>query len=362
MLNNTSNISSTPLSDLKGYNTFSIPMNSDQSQSESSTGDSNPIGEYLKYNEEIIEPKNKKNNKYITGKRRNEETILNKKTKRSKNASSKKNKNSKIKNGNLNIIYNIFNEFKTSSLYYKFPQFKIIEKNVRNELYPSSLSLAKDVRNIFSKIFSSYLKNMDYSKYNQALILCEFFEKIFKKYDDDSLIKKSKILYDEINKLKKEIHKIEICKKKAVGNGNSKNSGISENTEKRSEITVKKYKDNILSNVKKLNAEQKKGILTIIENNLIEKNIENNIIEFDINKIPINQLKMLDKYINKCLSINNNINNNNIIFNMIEKKCENIQNKLNDEEKKDYNIFKDDDVSSFLSSDDDYEDDDDDLD
>ena len=159
-------------------------------------------------------------------------------------------------------------------------------------------------------------------------------------------------------KLKKEIHKIEISKKKAVGHVNSKNSGISENTEKRSEIAVKKYKDNILSNIKKLNSEQKKGILTIIENNLIDKNIENNIIEFDINKIPINQLKMLDKYINKCLSINNNINNNNIISNIIEKKCENNQNKLN-EEKKDYNIFKDDDVSSFLSSDDDYEDDDD---
>ena len=358
MLNNTTNISSTPLSDIKGYNTFSIPMNSDQSQSESSTGDSNPLGEFSRCNEEIG-PKNKKNNRSRTGKRKNEK-ILNKKTKRSNNSTGKKIKikKSKIKKGKFNIIYNILNEFKTSSLYKKFPQFCVIEKNVKNDLYSSSLALAKDVRNIFSKIFSSYLKSIDYSKYNQALILCEFFEKIFKKYDDDSLIKKSKILYDEINKLKKEIHKIEICKKKAVGHGNSKNSGISEITEKRSEITVKKYKDNILSNVKKLNAEQKKGILTIIENNLIEKNIENNIIEFDINKIPINQLKMLDKYINKCLSINNNINNNNIIFNMIEKKCENNQNKLNDEEKKDYNIFKDDDVSSFLSSDDDYEDDD----
>ena len=357
MLNNTTNISSTPLSDIKGYNTFSIPMNSDQSQSESSTGDSNPLGEFSRCNEEIG-PKNKKNNRSRTGKRKKEK-ILNKKTKRSNNSTGKKIKIKKSKNkkGKFNIIYNILNEFKTSSLYKKFPQFCVIEKNVKNDLYSSSLALAKDVRNIFSKIFSSYLKSIDYSKYNQALILCEFFEKIYKKYDDDSLIKKCKILYDEINKLKKEIHKIEICKKNQ--NSTAKNCKNFENCEK-NEICVKKYKDNILSNIKKLNSEQKKGLLNILQNNLIDKDIENNIIEFDINKMPINQLKSLDKYINKCICINNDVNNKNknIVFDMPEKKCENNQNKLL-EKQQDNNVIEDDVISSssFLSSDD-YEEDD----
>jgi hypothetical protein len=359
MLNNTTNISSTPLSDIKGYNTFSIPMNSDQSQSESSTGDSNPIGEFSKCNEEI-EPKNTKNNRCRTGKRKVEK-LLNKKAKRNNNSTGKKIKikKSKIKKGKFNIIYNILNEFKTSSLYKKFPQFCVIEKNVKNDLYSSSLALAKDVRNVFSKIFSSYLKNIDYSKYNQALILCEFFEKIYKKYDDDSLIKKCKILNEEINKLKKEIHKIEICKKGP--NANAKNCKNFGNCEK-NEISVQKYKDNILSNIKKLNSEQKKGLLNIVQNNLIDKDIENNIIEFDINKMPINQLKSLDKYINKCICINNDVNNQNqnknIAFDIPEKKCENNQNKLI-EEQQDNNVIEEDVISSssFLSSDD-YEEDD----
>ena len=58
-------------------------------------------------------------------------------------------------------------------------------------------------------------------------------------------------------------------------------------------------------------SEQKKGILNIISDNLINKNCGNNSVEFDISKFPLNQLKKLDIYINKCINsnhINNNIN------------------------------------------------------
>ena len=86
---------------------------------------------------------------------------------------------------------------------------------------------------------------------------------------------------------------------------------------------------------------KKKGIINIVSNNYVDKNIKNNIIEFDINKLPINQLKQLDKYINQCINFNNI--NNNIIFNE-----EKIINNLSDDEN---------DTSSFLSSDDYSEDD-----
>ena len=349
MLKGTTNSSSTPLSGYKGDNSFSIPMNLDQSQSESSTGDSNPIGESSKYKEEKEEQQkdycdrnDKKNNK----KEIKNKKILNKKTKRNKistkkcgnnsNTNIKQIKRGKIKNGKLNILFNIINEFKSSSLYNKFPQFHNIEKNVINELYPSPLILAKDVRDIFSKIFSSYLKSIDYNKYNQALTLCEYFEKVYKKYDGDSLTKQCKALLDEINRLKKEIHRLEIGKKSKneiqQKNTNSKKCG------NKNDISIQQYKDDILCNIKKLNVEQKKGIINIVSNNYVDKNIKNNIIEFDINKLPINQLKQLDKYINQCINFNNNI-----IFNE-----EKIINNLSDDEN---------DTSSFLSSDDYSEDD-----
>ena len=331
---------STPLSDLKEVKIFSNFDNCDQS--ESSTGDSNPNVDFSK-NKEVLIASDKKKAKIIKVKNVYKKDIiknikiLNKKTKRNNSKYIKKD----------NIINNIFNEFKnTSSLFKKFPQFLIIEKNIKNDLYSSSQDLARDVRDIFSNIFSSFSNKLDYSKYNQVLIYSEYFEKIYTKYDCDSITKKANHLFEEINKLKKEIHKYENDK-----NGkNGRISGKSKKNENKIEISVKKYKDNISNKINKLNVEQKKGILNIISNNLIDKNERNNIIEFNINKIPYNQLKQLDKYINECI-------NNSIIISQIEKNCENSRNNTFEERKENSLSGEEDNCSSFISEDD-YEDDD----
>ena len=338
MLNSNSN---TPLSfDIKENNINSVNCE----QSESSTGDSNPNGDCSKFLKEIIIPKGKA--KYKKGKNiykknsKNKEKLLNKKTKRTNSNYIKKD----------NIIFNIFNEFKSnSSLYKNFPKFHIIEKNIKNGIYTSSLELAKDVRNIFSSIFSSFLTNLDYSKYNQALIFCEIFEKIYEKYDCESLSKNAKNVFEKICKLKKEISKIEIEK----AGKNCKNEKKIEKIEKKKNISIEKYKEDITNNIKKLNIEQKKGILKIISNNLIDKNRENNIVEFNINKIPLNQLKQLDKYINQCIN-NNNINKD--IINQVEKSDISKHN-VTENKKENISFNEDDDYTSYVS-DEEYDDDD----
>ena len=331
-----------PLSAHKEEKIFSNIDNCDQS--ESSTGDSNPNGDFSKNKEElIITDKKKAKTKVI--KNGNKKDIsknikfLNKKTKRNNSKYIRKD----------NLINHIFNEFKnTSSLYKKFPQFNIIEKNIKNDLYSSSQDLARDVRNIFSNIFSTFSKNLDYSKYNQVLIFSEYFENIYEKYDCDSLSKKANHLFEEISKLKKEINKYEYEKNGKKGNS-GKFYGKSKKIENKNELSAKKYKDNISNKINKLNVEQKKGILNIISNNLIDKNEKNNIIEFNINKIPYNQLKQLDKYINECI-------NNSIIISQIQKNCENSRNN-SFEERKENSILEEDNYSSYFSEDD-YEDDD----
>ena len=331
--------SSTPLYDIKGDNIFSIQMNSEQS--ESSTGDSNPIGEIFRNNEDLNDDKSKKNRNKIKKsqtKSIKDQKLLNKKTKR--------NKSRYIKNSKYKIILNIFNEFKSSSsLYQKFPQFHYIEKNVKNELYSSHYELTKDIRDAFSNIFTSILKNLDYDKYNQVLTLSELFEKIYNKYDNKSIIKKCKSVCDEINKLKKEVHKAEMSKNGEKEAGPGRKVG-----ESKSEITIKRYKEDILAKIKKLNNAQKKGILNIISNNFINKYKENNIFEFNINKIPLNQLKELNKYINECININIINEAKKCQFNISKKVDENNQN----------NILEDEDLSSFLSVDE-YEDENNDL-
>ena len=301
--------------------------------SESSTGDSNQNGELSKSVEEL----DSISDKYKKGRRANKKgKNLNRKTKRSNfSFSNNKTKNKKEKN----MIENIYTEFKSISCFYqKFPQFRRIENKIKDELYLSIDDFVRDIRNTISNIFVSLLTKLNYSNYNKIVILSEYFETIYKKYDNNSVMKQAVSTFDEINKMKREINKVEPGKNHMDSNrkinwGKNKNS-------------TQIYKENVLNKINKLNIEQKKGILNIISNNLIDKN-KDNIIEFNINKIPINQLKQLNKYINKCININIIINNNNQKNDSIEISKDDVS-------------LDDDDFTSFLS--DDESEDDDDLD
>ena len=149
-------LQSSPLELNKKINSLSSPNNSEPS--ESSTGES-------QYKEDINDNKSGQNiyNKRYK-KSNNEKKLLNKKVKRlnfhSPNKKQKNNNDNKI-----NIIGNILQEFKSSfSQYNKYPQFKIIEKNFKNDFYPSPLEFALDFRKIFSNLFLSSLTPLDPGK------------------------------------------------------------------------------------------------------------------------------------------------------------------------------------------------------
>ena len=289
--------STTPLDDFRKETALSNQNNSDPS--ESSTGES-------QYKEEINDYKSVKNidNKNYN-KKDGRNKFLNRKVKRFNFLSPNKKQKNNNNNNKNNIITNIFHEFKSSfSQYNKYPQFKIIEKKIRNDFYPSPLEFALDFRKIFSNLFLSSLTPLDSEKYEKILILSQIFEEIFQKFEKNSQIKTAQKLTDDLTKIKKEINKL--TRKKNSKNGNL---GHVQNLEEKKEKSTEDILDNISSKISKLNTEQKKGILNIIDESFINKNDENNIIEFNINNIPINQLKKLDIYINNC--INNNININN---------------------------------------------------
>ena len=280
-------LQSSPLELSRKINSLSCPNNSEPS--ESSTGESQFKDETNEEKDEI-KIKNKKNLK-----KKNYNNLLKKKVKRF-NFQSPNKKHKNINENKNNIINNIFNEFKsTYSLYYKFPQFNQVEKNLKNGFYASSQELARDFRNIFSNLFSSSLTKLDSDKYNKIFILSEIFENIFEKHEKNSQIKMAQKLSDELARLKKEINKLT------------------------------RHRKDIISKINRLNSEQKKGILDIISDNLVNKNCEHNIIELDINKLPLNQLKKLDIYINKCINDNININSD-IKRQNVEKESDLIQN------------------------------------
>ena len=313
--------STTPLEEIRKDNASSNQNNSDPS--ESSTGES----QYKEDTNDNKSVQNINNKKYK--KNNNEKKLLNKKVKRlnfqSPNKKQKNNSNNK-----LNIISNILQEFKSNfSQYNKYPQFKIIEKNFKNDFYPSPLEFALDFRKIFSNLFLSSLTPLDSGKYEKILIISQIFEQIFQKYEKNSQIKTAQKLSDDLAKLKKEINKL--TRKKNIKTGNS---GHVSNLEETKEDFIEDIRENILSKIIKLNSEQKKGILKIIDDKLINKNGENNFIEFNINNIPIKQLKKLNIYINNCINNNININNNY---------------KTEVEEKKEDTLIQMDELSSSLS-------------
>ena len=293
----------------------------------------------------------KKRPKKVDNSRTKYDSILNKKTKRSKN----KGKISEIKNNKCKLILNIFNEFKNNSpLYKEFSQFHTIEKNIKNDIYSSSADLASDMRNIFSSIFLNFFN--DSEKYNKTLILCELFEKIYKKYDNQILTKECKNLLETINKLKKELRQTELSKNASSENlfqnfasiSNTKLKFTLGGGEQDNELSVKNYKNQIMSKIQKLTTEQKKGLYNVISNACIDTNTQDNVMEINVNKMTRNQLKQLEKYINQC------IKENNCGINFPSTKS--LELKRFFEEEKELDILKKDDLSSCLSDDDDEDD------
>ena len=358
-------LSQTPLIELKGENLHLIHINLDNS--ESSTKESNISGENSKCFDDTIEEQNLyfKPQKTKLIKIKNKDSFLNRKIKRDKIlAISSKKTNNKKKNGKYKIIFNLFNEFKScSKLYKEYTQFHFIEKNIKNDLYNCVGQLASEIRNIFSRIFST---TNDSNYYNKTLNFCELFEKIYKKYDNKKLTKKCKNLSDIINKLKKELRQAELSSnfpnenKNYIYKNNNNFYGYSSpknkfqfdlNNNKYNEDTaeksVKKYKNIISNKIKKLNNEQKRGILGIISNSHIDKNSQNTVMEINVNKMPFIQLKELEKYLDKCIKDNDS---------NISSPKKNKSQAFNFEDEKECDILKNDDLSSCLSDDDDEDD------
>ena len=343
--------------EIKGENQNIFQINLDNS--ENSTRESHPECDNSKYcddasdfmkNEDLfLEPK--------ASKKKFGEKFLSKKKRENK---LKKINSGKIKSGKYKLINNLFSEFKSSnkSLYKEFGQFHFIEKNIKNNIYSSPAQLAAEIRTIFSSIFS---KLTEYSIYNKTYIFCENFENIYKKYDNKILTKKCKNLSDVINKLKRELRQTELSQtEKNIISYNSYNSlNSKKNISKlnlnnsdndiRSESSQKKLKNELINKIQKLNNSQKKGIIQIISDNempLENQNSPSKEMQIDINKMPFDKLKQLEKYLNDCINYNNSS-----MSNLLEKKWESQSNKFIDEEKE-YDIIKNDDLSSCLSDDD----------
>ena len=326
------------LLNIKGENQNLFQINLDNS--ENSTRESHPECENSKCCFDEFSENNRNEQSLFMSPEPSKKKIdyLNKKReKNDKKIFANKNKN---KNGKNKLIYKLFSEFKScGKLYKEFCQFHFIEKNIKNNIYSTTNELASEIRNVFSSIFSNFTNS---HIYNKTFIFCENFENIYKKYDNKSLTKKCKNLSDIINKLKRELRQTEINQIQGEYKYNNNNMFLSMN--KKTKNKNDNYKNILINKIKKLNTEQKKGILHIIYDNKTKEqflqNKENKEMEIDINQLSCDKLKQLEKYLNDCINYNES---NNASMSCL----------LQEEEEKEYDILNNDDLSSHLSDDDD---------
>ena len=90
----------------------------------------------------------------------------------------------------------------------------------------------------------------------------------------------------------------------------------------------KKFKINLAKKIRNLTMEQKQGIKNIISVNFLDRN--NNIMELDVNKLGENELKILEKYVNRCLNEKNEVLHSETNNNYISPKDEEMFNDLSE--------------------------------
>ena len=239
---------------------------------------------------------------------------------------------------NIKICQKLFSDFKSmNNTYHQFPSFAKIEKKIKANAYSHYIEFANEMRNTFSLYFINYSNNVE--KYPIIFSLSDSFENIYKEYDNKIFSKESKNLIEikkRLNKLRKELKDTYHQSNQTTNKSNKLKISVNGEVITSSPKSNRKFKVDLANKIKRLTSEQKKGLINIINRSYLDKT-NNDIMEIDVNKMPLNQLKEIERYIDEC----NGIIEQNLIM-----PIENIN-----KEKKEEDLF--DELSESLSSDND---------
>ena len=204
-----------------------------------------------------------------------------------------------------------------------------IEKKVNNFEYRNLYDFQMDVRNVWSYHFKLQQNNEITSKMSAD------WEKICADLDNQNFEMNTSYIKERTDKIQKELDNINAARNM----GNIPAPG-KKNTQQNMKLNNKgmsvEEKNKLGNDIRTLNKEQLKGIIKILSEN--KEYPKSKYFEFDIDKLSIEKLRELDKYVKECLnsnklnstnSSNNNISNNNIHKQNSNNKLQNQNNKSN---------------------------------
>ena len=192
-------------------------------------------------------------------------------------------------------------ESKYAKLYYHAnspdaPCLANIEKKVNNFEYRNLYDFQMDVRNIWNYHFKLQQNNEITSKMSAE------WEKICADLDNQINEMNTSHLRERTDKIQKELDNMNVSKEN-IPAPVKKNNQQNKNNNKGMSV---EEKNKLGNDIRTLNKEQLKGIIRILSEN--KEYPKSKYFEFDIDKLSIEKLRELDKYVKECLASNNNNN------------------------------------------------------
>ena len=192
-------------------------------------------------------------------------------------------------------------ESKYAKLYYHSnspdaPCLANIEKKVNNFEYRNLYDFQMDVRNIWNYHFKLQQNNEITSKMSAE------WEKICADLDNQINEMNTSHLRERTDKIQKELDNMNVSKEN-IPAPVKKNNQQNKNNNKGMSV---EEKNKLGNDIRTLNKEQLKGIIRILSEN--KEYPKSKYFEFDIDKLSIEKLRELDKYVKECLASNNNNN------------------------------------------------------
>eukprot|EP00358_Blepharisma_japonicum_P006604 CAMPEP_0202941162 /NCGR_PEP_ID=MMETSP1395-20130829/1272_1 /ASSEMBLY_ACC=CAM_ASM_000871 /TAXON_ID=5961 /ORGANISM="Blepharisma japonicum, Strain Stock R1072" /LENGTH=333 /DNA_ID=CAMNT_0049636119 /DNA_START=200 /DNA_END=1198 /DNA_ORIENTATION=+ len=176
-----------------------------------------------------------------------------------------------------------------------------VEKKLRAGEYENGYQFAMDMRLIWSNSFQYNAKNSDL--YAMTMELSSHFESIMKGNENLMLADKQDVmqdLYQKIEKLSKGMREIQANKANPQAASTSSVAVVKMPVKPQIEKPMTLHeKKTLCTNIKKLDPKYLKGVLDIVQECM---NVQGEELEFDIDKLPSNVCRELEKYVKQCLT------------------------------------------------------------
>lgn len=199
--------------------------------------------------------------------------------------------------GRLKNCWKIFTEFKNNENYSKFTMFGKIEKSLKNFEVQNVAELAMQIRKVFNEYF--LLNVNEPAVYTQTFNYSIYFENLYKELDAKIFSKESKSVLELKKKMNKLRRDMRMKSDSSLGRFKINLQGGHNLTSPRREKRIsKKFKSELVTNIKKLTNDQIKGIIDLIYDSL--DMTADKVMEIDINKLSPDKLKEVDKYVKRC--------------------------------------------------------------